>query len=139
MVEIRVPPLRERLKDIPLLLEYFLDLYSKKYKKKGLRVNQSTINKLTKYPWPGNIREIQHAVERAVILCEDKVLHFTDFTTDSKTILQSGPNDTLNLDEIEKRYILKAIHKNNGNITHAARDLGIIRTALYRRLEKYGL
>ncbi len=139
MVEIRVPQLKERIKDIPLLLDYFLEIYSKKYKKKGLRVNQSTINKLSKYPWPGNIRELQHAVERAVILSEDKILHFNDFTTDSKNIPQTASNDTLNLDEIEKRYILKAIQKNNGNITHAARDLGITRTALYRRLEKYGL
>jgi len=139
MVEIRVPPLRERVRDIPLLLNYFLETFSKKYKKKGLRVNQSTINKLSKYPWPGNIRELQHAVERAIILSEDKLLHFNDFRTDSSSIHQTSANETLNLDEIEKRYILKAIQKNNGNITRAAHDLGITRTALYRRLEKHGL
>lgn len=138
-VEIRVPALRERVSDIPLLLEYFLSLYSRKYKKGKFKVLQSTITKLKKYEWPGNIREFQHAVERAVILSEDKTLHFTDFTTDHH--VQSGfeIKDTYNLDEIEKRYILRAIKKNNGNITRAAKELGITRTALYRRLEKHGL
>jgi len=139
MVEIRVPPLRERIKDIPLLLDYFLSIYSRKYKKEGFKVLQSTITKLMKYTWPGNIREFQHAVERAVILSEAKTLHFTDFTSDKNVNQAVEIKDTFNLDEIEKRYILKAIKKNNGNITQAAKDLGITRTALYRRLEKHGL
>jgi len=139
MVEIRVPPLRERLKDIPLLTDFFLSVYSKKYKKKGFKVLQSTINKLMKHNWPGNIREFQHTVERAVILSEGKTLHFTDFTSDINAIQTLEPKDTFNLEEVEKRFILKAIKKNNGNITHAAKDLGITRTALYRRLEKHGL
>ncbi len=139
MVEIRVPPLRERVNDIPLLLDYFLSIYSKKYKKSGFKVLQSTITKLKKYSWPGNIREFQHAIERAVILSEDKTLHFSDFTSDTSLKRGVEIKDTFNLDEVEKRYILKAIKKNNGNITHAAKDLGITRTALYRRLEKHGL
>jgi len=139
MVEIRVPPLRERTKDIPLLLNYFLSIYSRKYKKGGFKVLQNTITKLKKYAWPGNIREFQHAVERAVILSEDKTLHFTDFTSEKNVSQAVQIKDTFNLDEVEKRYILKAIKKNNGNITHAAKDLGITRTALYRRLEKHGL
>jgi len=139
MVEIRMPSLRERVNDIPFLLDHFLEVYSKKYKKNGLRVNKSTVNKLMKYPWPGNIRELQHAVERAVILCDSKTLQFTDFTSKGDVRSEISSNDTLNLDEIEKRYILKAIRKNNGNITHAAHDLGITRTALYRRLEKYDI
>ncbi len=138
-VEIRVPSLRERVKDIPLLLDYFLSIYTRKYKKGKFKVLQSTVTKLMKYNWPGNIREFQHAVERAVILSDDKTLHFTDFTPDKITNRSNDIKDTFNLDEIEKRYILKAIKKNNGNITHAARDLGITRTALYRRLEKHGL
>lgn len=139
MVEIRVPTLREREKDIPLLLDYFLTVYSRKYNKGKFKVLQSTISKLKKYSWPGNIREFQHAVERAVILSEDNTLHFTDFSVDSTTNRDSEVKDTFNLDEIEKRYILKAIRKNNGNITRTAHDLGITRTALYRRLEKHGL
>ncbi len=139
MVEIRVPPLRERVNDIPLLLDYFLSIYSRKYKKTGFKILQSTITKLKKYTWPGNIREFQHAVERAVILSDDKTLHFTDFASRGNINQTVEIKDTFNLDEVEKRYILKAINKNNGNITHAAKDLGITRTALYRRLEKHGL
>ncbi len=138
-VEIRVPALKERVKDIPLLLEYFLSIYSRKYKKGKFKVNQSTITKLQKYEWPGNIREFQHAVERAIILSDDKTLHFSDFTSDKILSRRNEIKDTFNLDEMEKRYILRAIKKNNGNITHAAKDLGITRTALYRRLEKHGL
>ncbi len=139
MVEIRVPPLRERVKDIPLLLDYFLSIYSRKYKKEGFKVLQINNTKLAKYAWKGNIRELQHAVERAVILSDHKTLHFTDFTSDNNTGKAIEIKDTFNLDEIEKRYILRAINKNNGNITRAAKDLGITRTALYRRLEKHGL
>lgn len=139
MVEIRVPALRERISDIPLLLEYFLSIYSRKYKKDKFKILQSTLNKLKKYSWPGNIREFQHAVERAVILSEKRTLHFTDFTADHNVIRGNEIKDTFNLDEIEKRYILRAIKKNNGNITRTAEDLGITRTALYRRLEKHGL
>ena len=138
MVEIRVPPLRERIKDIPLLVEYFFDFYTKKYRKVKLKIQQSTINSLSKYTWPGNIRELKHSVERAVILCEGNNLNYSDFAIESSSV-QLDPADGLNLKDMEKRYILKAIHKNNGNITHAARDLGIARTALYRRLRKHGL
>jgi DNA-binding NtrC family response regulator len=138
-VEIRVPALRERVNDIPLLLDYFLSIFSHKYKKGKFKVLQSTLTKLSKYEWPGNIRELLHSVERAVILSDDKILHFADFTSDRLTERGKEISDTFNLDEIEKRYILKAIKKNNGNITRAAKDLGITRTALYRRLEKHGL
>jgi len=138
-VEIRVPALSKRVKDIPLLLDYFLSIYSHKYKKGKFKILQSTITKLSKYEWPGNIRELQHAVERAVILSDDKTLHFSDFTSERIPAKGKEINDTFNLDEIEKRYILRAIKKNNGNITRAAKDLGITRTALYRRLEKHGL
>jgi len=138
-VEIRVPALRERVNDIPLLLDYFLSIFSHKYKKGKFKVLQSTLTKLSKYEWPGNIRELLHSVERAVILSDEKILHFADFTSDRLTERGKEISDTFNLDEIEKRYILKAIKKNNGNITRAAKDLGITRTALYRRLEKHGL
>ncbi len=138
-VEIRVPALRERGKDIPILLNYFLQIYSKKYKKPGIKILQSTIVKLMKYKWPGNIRELQHAVERAVILSDGKTTNFTYFATELLSKSANIKDDGLNLEEMEKRYILKAISKNNGNISKAAIDLGIARAALYRRLEKYGL
>lgn len=138
-LELNVPPLRERPSDILLLIEFFLRKYSKKYDKPKLKTNQSLLNKLSKYHWPGNIRELQHAVERAVILSEDNTLNLKDFSMDFSNPSPLSKRETLNLAELEKRYILKAISKNKGNITKAAKDLGIARTALYRRLDKYGL
>ncbi len=138
-VEIRIPPLRERTGDIPLLIDFFLAVYSKKYKKHTLRLTSGTKSRLEKYAWPGNVRELQHAVERAVILSEDNLLHFGDFSADLSYQSDENREDILNLQEMEKRNILKAISRNKGNMTRAAEDLGIARTALYRRLHKYGL
>lgn len=136
-VEIRVPPLRERSGDIPLLITFFLEVYSRKYKKSGLRIPRSTLKRLENYSWPGNIRELRHAIERAVILCEGQVLEFGDLLLDLSG--RHPETGTLNLQEMERKYILKAISKNNGNITKAAADLGLARAALYRRLGKHGL
>jgi DNA-binding NtrC family response regulator len=136
-VEIRVPPLRERIGDIPLLVKYFLEFYSRKYNKPGLGVARSTLSRLENYTWPGNIRELRHAIERAVILSEGKNLEFGDLRIN--LFPQSSEANTLNLQEMEKRYILKAISKNRGNISRAAADLGLARAALYRRLSKHGL
>jgi DNA-binding NtrC family response regulator len=138
-VEIRVPPLRERTGDIPLLVNYFLEFYSRKYNKPGLRIPRSTVTRLENYAWPGNIRELRHAIERAVILCEGEVLEFGDLLTDLSLTLKGNESSTLNLQEMERRYILKAISKNRGNMTKAAADLGLARAALYRRLSKHGL
>jgi DNA-binding NtrC family response regulator len=138
-VEIRVPPLRERTGDIPLLMDYFLNMYSRKYSKPGLQIPGTAISRLENYPWPGNIRELRHAVERAVILCEGKVLEYGDLITDLSGHGHTMDDSTLNLQEMERRYILKAISKNRGNITRAAEDLGLARAALYRRLHKHGL
>ena len=138
-VEIRVPPLRERTGDIPLLINYFLEFYSRKYNKPGLRIPRSTVTRLENYAWPGNIRELRHAIERAVILCDGEVLEFGDLLTDLSLTLKGNESSTLNLQEMERRYILKAISKNRGNMTKAAADLGLARAALYRRLSKHGL
>jgi len=138
-VEIRIPPLRERTGDIPLLIDYFLNIYSRKYNKPGLRIPKSTISRLENYHWPGNIRELRHAIERAVILCDNDILEFGDLLTDLAVHMHGTDETTLNLQEIERRYILKAISKNRGNITKAAADLGLARAALYRRLQKHGL
>ena len=137
--EIHLPPLRERLDDIPTLAEHFLKIYSSKYNKPRIKVKKSTLKLLTKHSWPGNIRELQNTVERAVILCDNDEIVIEDFLL-KKTELQTSTNeDQLNLDEMEKAVIMKALHKNNGNVTKAAIDLGLQRNALYRRLEKYGL
>jgi DNA-binding NtrC family response regulator len=139
MVEVRIPPLRERTGDLLLLSEFFLNRYSQKHKKKGLRIPQRTLDRMEKYSWPGNVRELQHAIERAVILAEDNVLHFSDLITDFSVRTDKREREELNLLQMEKILILKAISSNRGNMTRAAADLGLARPALYRRLKKHGL
>jgi transcriptional regulator of acetoin/glycerol metabolism len=94
---------------------------------------------MEKYSWPGNVRELQHAIERAVILAEDNVLHFSDLITDFSVRADKQESEDLNLQQMEKKLILKAISSNRGNMTRAAADLGLARPALYRRLKKHGL
>ena len=139
-VEINLPPLRERQEDIVLLVEHFLDVYSKKYRKPHKRASASALKKLQKYIWPGNIRELQHAIERAIIMSDSQVLQPTDFFFSSSEAREDGLIfDNYNLEEVEKLIIRKAITKHAGNISQAARELGLTRASLYRRLEKYGL
>jgi DNA-binding NtrC family response regulator len=139
MVEIRIPPLRVRTGDVPLLSEFFLSKYSQKHKKSGLSIPRRTLDRMEKYSWPGNVRELQHAIERAVILCEENVLQFSDLITDLSVQTDRRDDGNLNLLDMEKKMILKAISNNGGNMTRAAADLGIARTALYRRLNKHGI
>lgn len=140
-VEIHIPPLRERKEDIPLLAEHFLNGFKKKYNKPYLRYAPATMKKLEHYLWPGNVRELQHSIERSVILSEEDVLQPHDFYL-SQSELRSDEElllDNYNLDEIEKNVIRKVLSKNGGNVTKAAQELGLTRTSLYRRMEKYGL
>ncbi|MCK4759405.1 MAG: sigma-54-dependent Fis family transcriptional regulator, partial [Candidatus Aminicenantes bacterium] len=139
-VEIRMPPLKDRPEDIPLLVGHFLKVYCKKYNKSLKRVNPATLKRLEKYSWPGNVRELQHAIERAVIMSDSTVLQPSDFffpSVESKE--DSLIFEDYNLEEIEKLIIRKALSKHGGNISHAAKELGLSRTSLYRRFEKYGL
>ena len=139
-VEIQLPPLKDKIEDIKPLAESFLENYKKKYKKNITSISQAAIKKLEQYNWPGNVRELQHAVERCVIMSDSKILQPSDFllcTTEGDT--EEIQFDTLNLEEVEKNIIKKVLTKNKGNITQAARELGLTRTSLYRRLEKYGL
>ncbi|MFQ5639020.1 MAG: sigma-54-dependent transcriptional regulator [bacterium] len=139
-VEIQLPPLRERQEDIPLLLNFFLELYSKKYQKQTKRFNTAVLKKLQNYHWPGNVRELQHAVERAVIMSDSNVLQPFDFFFTPTAQQQDGlVFDRYNLEVVEKVVIQKTLTKHSGNISKAARELGLTRTSLYRRLEKYGL
>jgi DNA-binding NtrC family response regulator len=142
-IEIKLPPLRERLEDIPLLTDYFRNLYANKYEKQVARISDAALNRLQKHSWPGNIRELQHAIERAVIMANGQVLQPEDFQ-----LMAQGPvvaaDDSLmlekfDLEEVEKLLIRKVLKKYNGNITQAATELGLTRSSLYRRLEKYGL
>jgi DNA-binding NtrC family response regulator len=140
-VEINLPPLRERKEDIKLLVEHFLQNFRRKYQKPNLGIAAKTVQKLTEYSWPGNIRELEHAVERAVILCDQSALQPDDFYFGSAapTKAMAIPDTEITLDALEKMMVQKTLSKHAGNITHAARDLGITRTALYRRIEKHGL
>jgi two-component system, NtrC family, response regulator HydG len=138
-VEIDLPPLRERKEDIHLLAEHFLTMYKKKYHKPVISFDPVAMRKLEHYNWPGNIRELQHAVERAVILSDAEVLHPSDFYFNQSGSTESLNLDDYNLDEVEKTIIRKVLNKHEGNVSKAAKELGITRTSLYRRMEKYGL
>ncbi|MBU0488789.1 MAG: sigma-54 dependent transcriptional regulator [Bacteroidetes bacterium] len=137
-VELHLPPLRERKEDLPLLVSHFLETYSKKYKFPLKRLHDSTLKRLEKHSWPGNIRELQHSVERAVILSESNVLQPSDFF-----LSQSEPSDmeldSYNINDTEKSLIRKVMDKHGGNISKAATELGLTRASLYRRIEKYGI
>ena len=137
-VELRLPPLRDRQGDVALLIDHFLQVYTDKYQREGFRILAPTLRKLEQYPWPGNIRELQHAIERAVIM-ED-----TDGIVPEASLHQMGyaepsPEEELNLEEVEKKAIMHAINKHHGNISQAAKELGLGRTTLYRKMNKYGL
>jgi len=139
-VEIHLPPLRERTSDIPLLTNHFLKLYARKYRKNIKGIQSATLKKLNHYHWPGNVRELQHAIERAVIMTDSDVLTPDDFILNP--IAKKSDTlefETYNLDEIEKIIISKVLKQANGNITLAAKNLGLTRTSLYRRMEKHDL
>lgn len=137
-IELDLPPLRERPEDIAALADYYLKQFSKKYNRPVNDISSALIKKMQQYNWPGNIRELQHAIERAVILSQEKTLQPDDLFLKS-----SGGQPTtatgFDLEDMEKTLIVKAMKRFNGNITDAARELGLSRAALYRRMEKYGL
>lgn len=141
-VEITLPPLRTREGDIPLLAGHFLKQYGKKYQKGELELHPAALQKLEQYPWPGNIRELRHAIERAVILSEKNILTPGDFLL-HPDFHQSADffreDETLNLEDMERKLIQRAMNKHQGNISKAADELGLTRAALYRRLEKHGI
>jgi two-component system, NtrC family, response regulator HydG len=140
-VEIMVPPLRKRGDDIILLAKHFSQVYSNKYLKPGLEFNDQALNKLMNYHFPGNVRELQYTIERAVIMADEKVLNAEDLIfspIETPSVFEVEPAE-LKLSAIEKNTILRVIEKHNGNITKAAKELGLTRTALYRRLSKYDI
>ncbi|MCD4731595.1 MAG: sigma-54 dependent transcriptional regulator [Bacteroidales bacterium] len=140
-VEVKVPSLKDRLEDLPPLIDHFLKIYCKKYNMPLKRVSSSTLKRLEKHNWPGNIRELQHSVERAIIMSESQVLEPNDFFISQLEDNSSSDFSatTLNLEETEKILIRKVIDKHGGNISKAAKELGLTRASLYRRIEKYGL
>jgi DNA-binding NtrC family response regulator len=140
-VEIVIPPLRKRGTDILLLATHFIKMYRAKYLKPEMELDRTAKEKLLNYHYPGNVRELQYAIERAVIMADDEVLTARDilFSPIESAPVTVDDDDQSNLSAIEKNTILKVIEKNNGNISKAAKELGITRTALYRRLSKYDI
>lgn len=141
-IEIEIPSLRDRMEDIPLLASHFLKQYAGKYSKNISKISEGAMARMHKHPWPGNIRELQHSLERAIILSNSSVLQPEDFNFTVGTSKDTDQNlslDQYNLDEVEKLLIRKVLKKYNGNITQAASELGLTRSSLYRRLEKHGL
>jgi DNA-binding NtrC family response regulator len=139
-VEIKLPPLRERLEDIPLLVEHFLGMYCKKYGKEKKTIRASTLRRLEKHNWPGNVRELRHALERAVIMTDSDTLQPEDFfLRESKAGRDGLTVDTYNLGDVEEKVIRMVLARHGGNVSQAARELGLTRTSLYRRMQKYGL
>ncbi|MCK9291218.1 MAG: sigma-54 dependent transcriptional regulator [Bacteroidales bacterium] len=136
-IQIEIPPLRERIEDIPLLAAFFLEIYTAKYKKQGLRFSHALLDKMTRYDWPGNVRELQHSIEKAVILSEGNTLapdHFLFSGTRQKTTSRIQT-----LEEMEQQMIEASIRQNSGNMSAVASQLGITRQTLYNKIKKYGL
>jgi DNA-binding NtrC family response regulator len=141
-VELNLPPLRERKDDIPLLADYFLQLYAQKYQRKKPQLSPNALAFLQTYSWPGNVRELNHAIERALILGDKDTLRAEDFSL-SPAAENPQPDSTLtnslNLELLERNAVDQALKKHGGNISQAARELGLTRMALYRRMEKHDL
>lgn len=138
-IEIHLPPLRERGDDITLLAKSFIQRFRSKYGKKGLFVPDNIYKKLLKYDWPGNIRELEHTIERAVIMSDGKQLQVGDLNLSQVNATEAPAIKNFDLEEIESWAISSAIKKHQGNISHAAKELGLSRGAMYRRMEKYDL
>ncbi|HNP06899.1 MAG TPA: sigma-54 dependent transcriptional regulator [Cyclobacteriaceae bacterium] len=138
-VELTVPPLRERADDIPLLAKHYLQSFSKKYQKNISAIDKKVETHLQKHKWPGNVRELQHAIERAVIMNETGNFSVDDFQFFSSDKNNTPTFDNYNLEQVEAWAIKNAIRKHGGNISHAARELGLSRGSLYRRMQRYGI
>jgi DNA-binding NtrC family response regulator len=137
-IQIEVPPLRDRVDDIPVLAFHFLRLYCEKYNKPGKKINTQALEKLSNYQWPGNIREMQHSIEKAVILSDSSVLGPSDFSFNAAS-KGSADNDNITLEEMEKKLIAESIRKHDNNLSVVASRLGITRQTLYNKLKKYDL
>ena len=135
-IEVRLPPLRDRLDDLPALVDHFILVSARKYRLPQKSVDKSALDALAAHHWPGNVRELSHTVERAMLLSEGDTLTADDF---SLTKAAQPASSSLNLEDNERQLVEAAIEKAGGNISHAARALGITRAALYRRIEKFGL
>jgi DNA-binding NtrC family response regulator len=137
-VEIQIPPLRERRQDVPLLASHFLTRYAGRYCKPTRKIDPAAMQAMLEYSWPGNVRELDHAIERAVLLATGDLVRVSDLSLRAPREGSQRWED-LSLEEVESLLIRKAIDRYSGNISQAADALGLSRSALYRRLQKYGI
>jgi DNA-binding NtrC family response regulator len=135
-IELMIPPLRERIEDIPTLACHFLREAVRKYGRPGLEIGRKSMKQLQQYSWPGNVRELQNTISRAVIMSEDNQVRFDQLGI---PVPGGAARPGLNIEDNEKHLIRTALLTNRGNVTRAASDLGIDRNALYRRMKKYGI
>ena len=138
-VEITLPPLRDRSEDIPLLAFHYLRLFRKKYNKPSLQISEEALKQLCAYPWPGNIRELRHSVERAVIMGENDHLIPEDFNLGNQGAQSTLAFFTGKIDDIEKAAIQRALNKGAKSMAQVALAVGLSRSTLYRKMKKYGL
>jgi len=138
-IRLVAPPLRERGDDILQLSDYFLEKYGLKYHKPLLKLNGEAQKKLLGYNWPGNVRELQHAIEKAVIMTDQNILKPIDFNFLTQHKVSQKTDNTFNLLELEKEAIVLALKKNQFNISETAKELGIARPTLYKKMEKYNI
>jgi DNA-binding NtrC family response regulator len=137
-VEIRIPPLRERREDIPVLASHFLRQHAQRYRKRITGFDAAAMQALAEHNWPGNVRELDHAVERGVLMSQAPVVRGMDLSL--KAARDGGSRlEDMSLEEVEAFLIKKAMARYDGNVSHAASALGLSRSALYRRLQRYGL
>jgi len=140
VVTLKVPPLRERQEDIPLLAHHFLEEFAARNRKSIRGFTPQAMDLLMKYPWPGNVRELMNAVERAVVLTRSDFITPEDLSLPSlNTERENNVPDALPLEEMEKKTIMRTLAKAGGNKSEAARRLGITRRTLHLKLKKYGL
>ncbi len=140
-VEITVPPLRKRKEDILLLANHFARIYANKYLKPNIVFQAASLEKLQQYPFPGNVRELQYTIERAIIMADGEIIEAKDllFSPLETSVMETPEDADMKLSTMEKNTILRVIDKDSGNISKAAKELGLTRTALYRRLSKYDI
>ena len=139
-IEITLPPLRERKEDIGLIADYYLKYFSAQYGKEGITISDDTRKRLNEYHWPGNIRELAHSVERAVILSKNKMLTNDDFILKIKSNPASPfAEPAIRVEDYEKRAVSSALSKHNGNLSKASEELGIARSTLYRKIARFGM
>lgn len=137
-IHLEIPPLRERREDIHLFIDYFMQRYAAKYEKKEIFLHEHALEKLCSYHWPGNIRELQHTIEKAVILCEGDVIRSKDIFV-KQTWSPQFSTTVPNLEEVERQAIETAIRQNDGNLTATAEQLGISRQTLYNKIKRFKL